>query len=214
MFKYLILIIFFLRLTFQHYSKDISKTKTAKLSSQIILVVKNKLYFYEKTSDNDWNEIFSTDCNIGKNGMIVEEEHKEGQGKTPIGSFPILYAFGTKPMKDLNIHYRQITPYSYCVDDSTDLQLYNSWVESKNKLKGEHLIEYQMAYELALFIGFNVKNKVKDKGSCVFLHMFSENNYTEGCIAISKDMMFKLIHIIKNYAYIIIVENESQILNY
>jgi L,D-peptidoglycan transpeptidase YkuD (ErfK/YbiS/YcfS/YnhG family) len=44
--------------------------------------------------------------------------------------------------------------------------------------------------------------------------MFSERDYTEGCVAISKDMMYKLIHIIKNYAYIIITENESQILNY
>ena len=102
MFKNFILILFFLRLTLQNYSNEISKTKTSKLTSQIILVIKKKLYFYEKIGDN-WNEIFSTDCNIGKNGMIPEEEHFEGQGKTPIGSFPILYAFGTKPMHDLNI---------------------------------------------------------------------------------------------------------------
>ena len=213
MFKYFILIIFYLRLTLQDYSNDISNTKTSKLTDQIILVIKNKLYFYEKIDDN-WNEIFSTDCNIGKNGMIPEEEHLEGQGKTPMGSFPILYAFGTKPMHDLNIHYRRITPFSYCVDDSTDMQLYNSWVESETKLKGEHLIEYQMAYELSFSIGFNVKDKVKDRGSCVFLHMFSENDYTQGCVAIAKDMMYKLIHIINNYAYIIIVEIENQIINY
>jgi L,D-peptidoglycan transpeptidase YkuD (ErfK/YbiS/YcfS/YnhG family) len=44
--------------------------------------------------------------------------------------------------------------------------------------------------------------------------MFSENDYTHGCVAIAKDMMYKLIHIINNYAYIIIVENENQIINY
>jgi L,D-peptidoglycan transpeptidase YkuD (ErfK/YbiS/YcfS/YnhG family) len=71
-----------------------------------------------------------------------------------------------------------------------------------------------MAYELSFYIGFNVKNKVKDRGSCIFLHMFSENDYTHGCVAIAKDMMYKLIHIINNYAYIIIVENENQIINY
>jgi L,D-peptidoglycan transpeptidase YkuD (ErfK/YbiS/YcfS/YnhG family) len=212
--QYFIFSIFFFSFSLQNLSDTISKTKTAQTTSQIILVVQNQLYFFEKVSNNNWEEILSTDCNIGLNGMILDEDHREGQSTTPIGAYPLLYSFGTKKMSDLQIQFRQITPYSYCVDDVNDKR-YNSWTESKEPVKGEHLIEYPIEYQLAAFIGFNVKDKVKGKGSCIFLHIKSiEKNYTHGCVAISKQMMSNVLNLLKNNAYIIMVENEEQILNY
>ena len=212
--QYFIFSIFFFSFSLQNLSDTISKTKTAQTTSQIILVVQNQLYFFEKVSNNNWEEILSTDCNIGLNGMILDEDHREGQSKTPIGAYPLLYSFGTKKLKYIKNQFRLITNYSYCIDDVNDVR-YNSWVESEEPVKGEHLIEYPIEYQLGLFIGFNTKNIVKGKGSCIFLHIKSiDKNYTHGCVAISKSMMSSLLNMLSDNAYIIMVENEEQILNY
>ena len=73
-----------------------------------------------------------------------------------------------------------------------------SWLEA------EHLSDYEKTYSYALVIEYNMHPKVLGKGSAIFLHV-KNKEYTEGCVAISKeDMKFVLQWLKVNDARIII----------
>ena len=181
---------------------EISETKTSKKANQIILVVGNKLTFFTKEKSN-WIKQIETECEYGKNGF--SKNRHSGDNTTPIGVFPLLYAFGTEKNVNTKMEYRQITENSYFSDDEENLEEYNSWIESSIPIKGEHLIDYRKEYQYAIVIGFNIKPKIKGKGSSIFLHCKGEKGYTAGCIAIDESYMIKLLGKIEQGAYIIIV---------
>ena len=190
---------------------EIFNTETAKKTNQIILVVGNSLSYYSKENEI-WNKIFETNCYYGKNGFSLNRH--SGDFTTPIGSFPILYAFGTEERIDTKLKYRKITNNSYFSDDESNMKQYNTWVASSKPINGEHLINYPKEYNYGIVIGFNIKPKIKGKGSSIFLHCKGEKNYTAGCIAISKDSMIYLLKQINKGAYILIVPDKESIKNY
>ncbi|MDR9831315.1 hypothetical protein RCJ22_37640, partial [Vibrio sp. FNV 38] len=89
----------------------LKKTATAKKTSQIILVVDHNLSFWEKGADGSWTRKLSAYCGYGKNGM--SDDRHEGDKTTPIGSFPILHAFGIASNPGTTMQYRKITRNSY-----------------------------------------------------------------------------------------------------
>ena len=188
----------------------ISETKTSKKADQIILVVGNKLTFFTKEKGN-WTKQIETECEYGKNGF--SKDRHSGDNTTPIGIFPLLYAFGTEKNVNTKMEYRQITENSYFSDDDENLKEYNTWIESSIPIKGEHLIDYRKEYQYAIVIGFNINPKIKGRGSSIFLHCKGEKNYTSGCIAINKESMIYLLEKIKKGAIIVIVPDEESIEN-
>lgn len=136
---------------------------------------------------------------IGKNGATSNK--KEGDGKTPIGEFDLGLVFGMHPEEEfnhnLNIKYTQIDGNMYWVDDPKS-KYYNTLVDS-TKVKqdwstAEHLIDYPKQYEFAIEIKSNPQNN-SNKGSAIFLHCI-KNEYTEGCIAIDRLVLKKIIELI------------------
>lgn len=190
---------------------EIFNTKTAKKTNQIILVVGNNLSFYTK-ENKIWKEILKTNCNYGKNGFSLNRH--SGDFTSPIGSFPILYAFGTEEIIDTKLKYKKITNNSYFSDDENNMNQYNTWIESDTPIKGEHLSKYPEEYNYGLVIGFNINPKIKGKGSSIFLHCKGEKKYTAGCIAIDKDDIIYLLRKINNGAYILIVPDKESIKKY
>ena len=190
---------------------NIDSTKTAKKTNEIILVIGEKFYFFIKEK-NKWKKKIETKCFYGKNGF--SSNRKSGDYTTPIGSFPILYAFGTEKNVKTKIEYREITNNSYFSDDESNLEEYNTWIESKYPIIGEHLKDYPDEYALGLVVGFNINPKIKGKGSSIFIHCNGKKKYTAGCIAIEKQIMLNLIEKIGKKVYIIIVPNKDYILHY
>lgn len=152
---------------------------------------------------------------IGKNGLTEANNKKEGDKKTPIGLFNLGISFGIHKL-NINYPYIKIQDNDYWVDDINS-KYYNyfvrigdvipsfgySYIKSINFsdfLTAEHLINFKTFYEYAVFIEYNIQS-TKCKGSALFLHCKSNNNYTSGCIAVSKrDMEFiiNFININKN----------------
>ena len=64
---------------------------------------------------------------IGKNGLAILDEKREGDGKTPSGVFPLGTAFGYEANVLTKLFYRQVTENDFWVDDSSSDQ-YNQWV--------------------------------------------------------------------------------------
>ncbi len=156
---------------------------------------------------------------IGENGIIKKERKCEGDAKTPLGLFNLGVSFGTHNLA-INYPYIKIQNNDYWVDDSMS-QYYNMFIrigeeiisfnypyiaslKSKKFNSAEHLKDYEKQYEYAVFIEFNSHKKINDtieqnKGSAIFLHCHGNKNYTEGCVAISKnDMEYIMNYLNKN----------------
>ena len=146
---------------------------------------------------------------IGRNGVTEPEDATEGDEKTPLGLYDLGVAFG---MHDLDIKYPyfKVQDNDYWVDDYKSSH-YNYMVrigedisnfgyhyiireDEKDFDSAEHLKDYEMQYEYAVFIEYNSSGQINNgignnKGSAIFLHCFGLKGYTGGCVAVSRENM-------------------------
>ena len=132
---------------------------------------------------------FKFRCSVGKNGF--SRNKKEGDNKTPIGTFKLG-----------NIYYRKdriIKPISklkkikikrnmgWCDDPKS--KNYNKLIKIKKNLKisYEKLFRKDNKYDLFILIKYNYKKTYRNKGSAIFLHLTKNYLPTQGCIAIKKE---------------------------
>lgn len=192
-------------------AQRIAATRTAKKTSQIILVNGHTLSFWQKSSSG-WRQLTSAYCGYGSRGMKLASKRREGDRTTPIGSFPILHAFGKAANPGTAMTWRKVTRNSYWSGKMD--KTYNTWVESRTKWKGEHLIDYYQ-YAYAMAIGFNRNPTVPGRGSAIFLHCKSNGHWsTAGCVSVQKSVMIDLLRKARNGCYIIIVPGTASIASY
>ena len=156
-----------------------------------------KVSMHERDGEGNWIQIFSVDGYVGKKGMVLDSERKEGCEKTPIGVYYFNKAFGIADDPGCSIPYIKVTKDLYWSGDMRDGMCYNEMV-SINDLpeldikSSEHLIDYTKAYQYCLNISFN-EECTPGRGSAIFLHCMGNNKYTAGCVAVSKDTMIKIM---------------------
>ena len=189
--------------------KLLKNTLTAKITDQIILVVDHQLTLWNTGS---WQKSMSTYCGYGRNGLKPWNIRKEGDGTTPIGSFPILHAFGFGKNPGTTMDWKTITEHSYWSGEKAS---YNTWVESMTPISGEHLIEYDICYKYAMAIGFNQNPVVFGRGSAIFLHLKNPATWaSSGCISVEEPAMLQLLSTCHNGCYIMIVPDLASISNF
>ena len=153
-----------------------------------------------------------TYCGYGRNGLKAWNERHEGDQTTPVGSFPILHAFGISPNPGTQMSWRDVTPNSYW---SGEQATYNTWVESATPISGEHLSEYTICYKYAMAVGFNVNPTVYKRGSAIFLHCKNPAEWgSAGCVSVEEADMIALLQQCHNGCYMMIVPNEASIANF
>ena len=150
----------------------------AKTANQIFVVaqVGEKttawISFHEKDVLGNWREIMTTPGFIGKNGL---GKIKEGDNKTPVGTFTIDKAFGIAEDPGCSMPYTQVDENIYWSGDWN--YKYNQWVDARenpnfDKANSEHLFYYYPEYVYALNIGYNNEN-TPGRGSALFIHCFA-----------------------------------------
>ena len=152
---------------------------------------------HEKNSDGTWQQIMTTPGFIGVNGLGKE---REGDHKTPVGTFRFNYAFGIAPDPGCAIPYVQINKHHYWSGD-WDYK-YNQFVDVReapsnfNRANSEHLIEYNPHYVYCLNMGYNAEC-TPGRGAALFMHCFgSIKPWTAGCVALPEDkMLFVMQHV-------------------
>ncbi|MBR0367478.1 MAG: Ig-like domain-containing protein [Clostridia bacterium] len=179
-----------------------SDSKVAKLSAaaeadQIVLVEyksgsKATLSVHQK-QDGHWKQLLETPAYVGKNGI---DKTKEGDKRTPTGTFNLTTPFGIKADPGAKMAYTKVTKYHYWCG-SSDSDYYNKLVDYRDTKRkwtksDEHLIDYKGYYNYAMFIDYNVEG-VKGKGSCIFLHCKGKKKFTQGCVSVSEASMKKII---------------------
>ena len=169
----------------------------ANQTDQIVLVdytggSKAVLSAHEKLN-GVWTELASCDAYVGRKGI---GKTREGDKKTPTGTFNLTTPFGIKADPGARLPYLKVTKYHYwCADSSS--KYYNKLVDErevsrKHKSGDEYLIKYKGAYNYCMFIDYNAEG-TPNKGSCIFLHCKGKNKYTSGCIAIPEKMMKNIV---------------------
>ncbi len=185
---------------------------TAGKTDQIVLAVDHALTFWERGEDGSWQKRMEAACGYGKNGLVLAEERIMGSKTTPIGAFPLTLAFGTGENPGTDMTWRQITENSYWTE--VEDESFNTWVESKTPVPGEHLIDYYQ-YKYAVNIGFNLEDIVYSRGCAIFLHCKSTNSWdTAGCVSLAEEDMLALLRMLRDGAYMIIVPDAESIGDY
>lgn len=177
---------------------SVQQSKAAQLdcadeTDQIILVEhlsgsKATVSFHERVN-GVWTQLASTYGYVGRNGI---DKVREGDGRTPTGTFNLTTPFGIKADPGANMPYTKVTKYHYWCGTSGS-EYYNQLVDTRKvnrsaRSSDEKLINYTGYYNYCLFIDYNASGEA-NKGSCIFLHCTGGKTSTAGCIAIPEEMM-------------------------
>ena len=131
---------------------------------------------------------FKFKCSIGKKG--VSRHKKEGDSKTPIGTFRLGEIFYRKDkVKKFTSKLKSIIirkNMGWCDDPKS--KYYNRLIKIKknSKISHEKLFRKDSKYDLFIIIKYNYKKTYKNKGSAIFLHLTKNYLPTKGCIAVQK----------------------------
>ena len=162
---------------------------------------------WQKRGDS-WHRVFFVSAVIGRNGLAASGEKKEGDGKTPSGTYPLGPAFGYAPSINTGLLYRQATDSDFWVDDVQSMQ-YNQWVSGTPDAKSfERMKRHDNLYQYGIVIGYNTLPVTAGAGSAIFMHVWRRyNNPTSGCVAVNQRYMRKiLLWLGRQYRPVIILE--------
>lgn len=126
-------------------------------------------------------------CAIGRAGACPASEKREGDGKTPLGSWPIRSALlrpGRVAPSKIALPWRWLRPDDGWSDEPAD-PAYNQPVRHPHAYSAERLWREDGIYDLILVLGFNDAPPIAGMGSAIFLHCWRDRGATEGCIAVA-----------------------------
>ena len=132
-------------------------------------------------------------CAIGKKG--IDYKKKEGDLITPRGKFKIKYVLYRKDrVKILTKLKKKVIKKNMGWCDDHKSRQYNKLVKLPFAYKYEKLFRKENVYDIILILNYNMNPVKKNKGSAIFIHV-TKNNFkkTEGCVAIKKPSLIKLI---------------------
>jgi len=111
----------------------------------------------------------------------------EGDGKTPLGTFPIRFGFFRRSIST-RLPMVKLHPYHLWVDDPHH-PMYNRllFVPPWQHPSGEVLYRYDRPYRLGLVVEYNRHPILPGRGSAIFIHC--GHRPTAGCIAIPYDFL-------------------------
>ena len=150
---------------------------------------------HQKDEDGTWQTVMTTPGYIGKAGL---GKTREGDAKTPTGTFGFDAAFGIAEDPGCAIPYTQVDDDTYWSGDVREGHHYNEMVSiadipDLDTDASEHIIDYTREYQYCLNLDFN-KDCVPGAGSAVFVHCLGARKpYTGGCIAMPQDQMLVLM---------------------
>jgi len=132
---------------------------------------------------------------IGRNGFAPPGEKREGDGRTPSGTYRLAYAFGYAGSVPTKMPYRQALEDDLWVDDP-DAPDYNRWVRRRETSAAsyERMKRDDDLYRYGVVIDYNADPVVRGRGSAIFLHVWrGARSATAGCVAVSEANILKIL---------------------
>jgi len=141
---------------------------------------------------------YKVKCSIGKRG--IGRKTKEGDLITPKGKYTIKYILYRKDrVKKIQTKIKTIVirnNMGWCDDPKS--KNYNKLIKLPSAFGHEKLFKKENVYDIILVLNYNMNPIVKNKGSAIFIHVVKGNyKRTEGCIALKKMHLLKILKILK-----------------
>ena len=137
-------------------------------------------------------------CALGNGG--VKKKIIEGDNITPKGIFKIIKIYyrpdKIKKIKTLIKKIKIKKNMGWCDDPNSDF--YNKQIKLPTKLSHEKFYRKDNLYDLIAVLNYNTNPIIKNKGSAIFIHIGKDlYKKTNGCIALKKEHLIKIISKIK-----------------
>jgi L,D-peptidoglycan transpeptidase YkuD (ErfK/YbiS/YcfS/YnhG family) len=142
--------------------------------------------------DGQWRRVFGPwTAWIGRNGMAPPGAKREGDGRTPSGTYGFGFFFGVDPDPGVLFPYRRIHPYDFWDDDPAS-PLYNLWVDTLQANPGADPEPMDVsAYDYGAVIAYNTA-RTPGLGSAIFLHI-NIGMPTAGCVTLPVGELLEIL---------------------
>lgn len=143
-------------------------------------------------------------CALGKNGFTARK--REGDGATPLAIMPVIGGFEKNCLRALPHHlltlHRVRCADGWC-DEVWDAN-YNRPVRLPYNNSAEKLYRDDELYDILLISDWNIRCRIQNRGSAIFFHLARpQYTPTEGCIAVSRCTMERILPYISHKTRII-----------
>jgi len=132
-------------------------------------------------------------ASFGRTGAIPAPEKREGDGKTPLGTYTLCTAL-LRPDRlsapSTALPWRWLRPSDGWSDAPQD-PAYNRPITHPHPHSAEHLWRDDHAYDIIITLSHNTP-PTPGLGSAVFLHCLQpDSRPTQGCIAVARDALIR-----------------------
>jgi L,D-peptidoglycan transpeptidase YkuD (ErfK/YbiS/YcfS/YnhG family) len=167
----------------------VAASAARRASGQLVTVIaasygatQAQLTAYQRVGGR-WRRVFGPwTAWIGRNGMAPPGAKREGDGRTPSGTFGFGFFFGVDPNPGVHFPYRRIQA-SDVWDDDPSSPLYNEWVDDRYADPGADPEPMDVsAYDYGAVIAYNTA-RTPGLGSAIFLHL-NIGTPTAGCVTL------------------------------
>ena len=148
---------------------------------------------------------FKFRCALGKAG--IKNKTKEGDNITPKGTYKAIKLFyrtdKISKIKTIIKKFKIKKNMGWCDDPRS--KFYNKEIKLPSLYSHEKLYRKDNIYDLVVVLNYNFKPIIKNKGSAIFIHVTNKYKSTQGCIALKKEDLIKLLSVIKKNTKIKII---------
>jgi len=129
---------------------------------------------------------------VGYNGVAMSGKKREGDGRTPSGTYGISFFFGVQRNLGFSFPFRHAYRYDYWDDDPYSPR-YNEWVNAREHHPGARPepMHQVPAYDYAAVIAYNTA-RVPGLGSAIFLHV-GTGTATAGCVSLPRARLIRIL---------------------
>ncbi len=150
------------------------------------------LVAYRRASGR-WVRVFGPwRARVGYNGIARPGAKREGDGRTPAGTYALGFFFGVLADPGVAFPYRRARSYDVWDDDPASPR-YNEWVDRRRHDPGRdpEPMDRQPAYDYAAVIRYNAA-RVPGLGSAIFLHV-GTSSPTAGCVSLPRHDLLAIL---------------------
>jgi L,D-peptidoglycan transpeptidase YkuD (ErfK/YbiS/YcfS/YnhG family) len=129
---------------------------------------------------------------VGYNGIARPGKKREGDGRTPSGTWGFSFFFGVHPDRDFAFPFRHAYRYDFWDDDASSPR-YNEWVDARKHNPGARpeAMHQVPAYDYSAVIMYNA-TRTPGLGSAIFLHV-GTGSATAGCVSLPLAKLLKIM---------------------
>jgi L,D-peptidoglycan transpeptidase YkuD (ErfK/YbiS/YcfS/YnhG family) len=145
-----------------------------------------------RRSAGHWRRVLGPwTARIGRGGFARPGLKREGDGRTPSGTFGFGFFFGVLPNPGVRFRYRQSQPYDFWDDDPASPR-YNEWVDQRRADPGLSPEPMHVSgYDYGAVIAYNTA-RTPGLGSGIFLHV-NIGIATAGCVTLPMDELLRVL---------------------